>query len=131
MQQFTKSMFSWGWAMSVFGMQQAIDIAGGLTGAKDGAATAARRFDNVAAAATAEVGQSMRAALDTGNNLQRGMVDALFSGMSMMDPQRWRKMAPNAPCPGSGAAPAGGDHSQPSGASMPPNPFAARGPSAT
>lgn len=97
MRELTKSIFSWSWAMSVFGVQQMIDLAGGLVGSQERAGEAARRFDNVAGAAAAEMGQSMRATLDAGNNMQRGAVDLMFNSLGMFDPRRWTNMAGCAP----------------------------------
>jgi hypothetical protein len=87
MRELTKSVFGCTWAMSIFGLQQMLDIAGGLTGSTDRAARAARSFDSVATVAASELGRGMRSAFDAGNNLQHRVVDLLFGGLTALTPQ--------------------------------------------
>jgi hypothetical protein len=77
MREFTKSMMSYTWAMSLFGLQQTLNL---LTpqGQRQGhPATSA--FNTVAGAAREELGNSLAAAYRAGDNIQRGVVDATFS----------------------------------------------------
>lgn len=80
MREFTKSMFSYAWAMSLFGVQQTLSV---LTprGQQDHPAT--RAFNNVAGAARDELGSSLGATYRAGDNLQRGLVDATFSVLTL------------------------------------------------
>src|SRR4051812_21701258 len=96
MRELTKSMFGWSWAMSLFGMQQMADLAGGMMGNTERARKATRSFDNVTSAGVGEMGQTMRTAFETGNNMQRCMMDLFFAGLSMMDSDRMSRMAANA-----------------------------------
>jgi hypothetical protein len=75
MRELTKSVFSASWAMSLFGVQQMVNLAD--------PARAARAFDSVAQAAATGFDGVTRAAYETGDRLQRQMVDAtlgLFGG---------------------------------------------------
>ena len=68
MRELTKSVFSASWAMSLFGVQQMVNLAD--------PARAARAFDSVAQAAVTGFDGVTRAAYETGDRLQRQMVDA-------------------------------------------------------
>jgi hypothetical protein len=68
MRELTKSVFSASWAMSLFGVQQMVNLAD--------PARAARAFDSVAQAAATGFDGVTRAAYETGDRLQRQMVDA-------------------------------------------------------
>jgi hypothetical protein len=70
MRDFTKSMMSYTWAMSVFGVQQMVNIFR--------PSQATESFDNVTEATRDEFGDGFRAAFRAGDNLQRGMVDLAF-----------------------------------------------------
>ncbi|HEY1338310.1 MAG TPA: hypothetical protein VGF59_12405 [Bryobacteraceae bacterium] len=124
MRDLTKSMFSWTWAMSVFGAQQMMDMAGGAAGSADCASRASRRFDNIAAAAAGEMGQTMRAAFDAGNNMQRSMVDLFFGSLAMLDPQRLSRMAGGATGQASASQGCSGAGAQQPDGGMRGNPFA-------
>jgi len=71
MREFTKSMMSYTWAMSLFGVQQAVNA---FRPSK-----ATESFDNVTKATREEFGDALRATFRTGDNLQRGLVDLTFS----------------------------------------------------
>ena len=78
MRDFTKSMLSFSWAMSLFGVQQTLDL---LEPSK-----AAGAFNNVAEATKAEMGDTLKATFKAGDDLQRGLVDlamGVFSGQSL------------------------------------------------
>lgn len=95
----TKSMTSYGWAMSVYGMQQMFNL---MTPRK-----AAESFEKVTAATVNEMGQAMKDTFRVGDRIQRGMVDMMMGGLSMfgMDPGRWASNAASTMQPGAGAAP--------------------------
>lgn len=77
MREFTKSMLSYTWATSVFGMQQMINLVTPQGSRAQHPATEA--FNNATKCSTDEFGDAMRATYRLGDNLQRGMVDAMFS----------------------------------------------------
>ncbi len=70
MREFTKSMMSYTWAMSLFGVQQMFNA---LRPSK-----AAESFDHVTEATREEFGEALRAAFRAGDNLQQGVVDLTF-----------------------------------------------------
>src|SRR5947209_14603370 len=70
MREFTKSMMSYTWAMSLFGVQQ---MANAFRPSK-----ATESFDNVTKATRDEFGEALRATFRAGDNLQRGLVDLTF-----------------------------------------------------
>lgn len=67
MREFTKSMMSYTWAMSLFGVQQ---MANAFRPSK-----ATESFDNVTKATRDEFGEVLKATFRAGDNLQRGLVD--------------------------------------------------------
>jgi len=71
MREFTKSMMSYTWAMSLFGVQQMVNA---FRPSK-----ATESFDNVTKATREEFGEALRATFRAGDNLQRGLVDMTFS----------------------------------------------------
>lgn len=75
MREFTKSMMSYTWAMSLFGVQQMVNA---FRPSK-----AAESFDNVTEATREEFGDGLRAAFRAGDNLQRGIVDLTFGVMTL------------------------------------------------
>lgn len=90
MRDLTKSMFSYGWAMSVFGMQQMMN----LLNPRDGMQKTAEALQHVASAAANELGGTLNGTFRVGDDMQRGMVDLMFgAGMGgMLDPTRWMRM---------------------------------------
>lgn len=70
MRELTKSMFSYAWAMSLFGAQQMLNL---LSPSK-----AAGAFEGVASATEKELGQSLQSVFKTGDDLQRRMVNLMF-----------------------------------------------------
>ena len=75
MREFTKSMMSYTWAMSLFGVQQVVNV---FRPSK-----AAESFENVTKATREEFGGGLRAAFRAGDNLQRGIVDLTFGVMTL------------------------------------------------
>ena len=74
MREFTKSMFSYTWAMSLFGAQQMLNI---LSPSK-----AVKSFEGVASATRGELGQPLQAAFRAGDEMQRRMIDLMFGVIS-------------------------------------------------
>jgi hypothetical protein len=70
MREFTKSMTSYTWAMSLFGLQQMINVF------RPGKASDS--FNNVTKATEDQFGDALRATFRAGDNLQRGLVDITF-----------------------------------------------------
>jgi hypothetical protein len=81
MREFTKSMMSYTWAMSMFGVQQMVNLLTPQGGRENHPATDA--FNNVSQCTTDEMGDAMRAAFRLGDNIQRGLVDMTFGVMSL------------------------------------------------
>ena len=67
MRDFTKSIFSFSWAMSLFGIQQTVNL---LKPSK-----AAKAFDSVTEAAEQEFDEVVKATFRAGDRLQRGWMD--------------------------------------------------------
>jgi hypothetical protein len=88
MREFTKSMMSYTWAMTVFGAQQMLNIFSPQGQRQQHPATEA--FNHVAQATREEMGDMMKATYRAGDNLQRGMVDLMFSALNFgaADPSR-------------------------------------------
>jgi hypothetical protein len=76
MREFTKSILSYTWATSVFGVQQMINLVTPQGSRQQHPATEA--FNNVTKSSTEELGDALRATYRLGDNLQRGMVDVFF-----------------------------------------------------
>jgi hypothetical protein len=70
MREFTKSMTSYMWAMSLFGVQQMVNV---FRPSK-----AVESFENVTGATEEEFGDALKATFRAGDNLQRGLVDLTF-----------------------------------------------------
>lgn len=70
MRDLTKSMLSFTWSMSLFGLSQAANLLA------PGRAAAA--FDEVARRAESQLGAVTRPIFNTGDNVQRGFVDLAF-----------------------------------------------------
>jgi len=73
MREFIKSMFSFSWAMSLFGAQQ---MANAVTPSR-----AAKSFENIKDAAAREFDSLMRTTFKTGDNLQRELVDMMTGAL--------------------------------------------------
>lgn len=93
MRDLTKSMVSYGWAMSVFGFQQMMNLLTPCQG-DDPYAKATRAFDGVTKATTDTLEGSLRSAYNAGANLQNGLIDLFFCGIMSagLDPNRWARM---------------------------------------
>jgi len=122
MREIAKSMMSYTWAMSMFGVQQAINLMTPVQGAGQSAKTA-QAFDNVTEAATKTFDTSIMQAFNAGTSLQNGMIDMMFGGFLAggCDPGRLMRMgtdamrtmggmasSPSGPSPTSDSAPSSG-----------------------
>ena len=90
MREFTKSIFSFSWAMSLFGVQQTTNL---LSPAK-----AAKAFDAVTETTAGQFTDVMKTSFDAGDKLQRNAVDltlGMFSGEAL-NPNKWIRMASDA-----------------------------------
>jgi hypothetical protein len=87
MRELTKSMISYAWANSLFGVQQMMNVVSAPKGDQKNPVTAA--FDSVSAAATAQLNPAMKSAFDSAEGMQRSMVNMMFE---VMDPTRWMAM---------------------------------------
>jgi hypothetical protein len=75
MREFTRSVTSYTWAMSMFGVQQMINVF------RPGRGTDS--FNNVTKAAEAEFDDALKATFRAGDNLQRGLVDMTFGVLTL------------------------------------------------
>jgi hypothetical protein len=121
MRELARSMMSYTWAMSMFGVQQAINMVTPVQGADQSARTA-QAFDNVTDATTKTFDGSIMQAYKTGNSLQAGMIDMMFGGFMAggCDPSRLMRMGSDAMRKMSGMAsrpPAGASSAPDSGPS--------------
>src|SRR5262249_16853292 len=120
MRDFTKSVFGFSWALSLFGVQQTLNL---LKPSK-----ASQAFEKVTDATKDEIGDTLKAAFKAGDTFQRGFVDltlGLFTGRGL-SPSRWMKTASDvmnqsAEAIGQGLRPAttGGQHAAPGGGPVP------------
>jgi len=91
MRELTKSMMSYTWAMSMFGVQQMVNL---LTpGNGDLWGKAADAFDNVTDATTKTFGGAMTETFKAGESLQQGVIDIIFGGLTEgLNPNRWIRL---------------------------------------
>jgi hypothetical protein len=82
MREFTKAMFSFSWAMSLFSVQQLSNLLARPDPGRPKPRTA-EAFDNVTCATEEQLGGFLRDTFKTGDKLQRGMVDMLFGAFMM------------------------------------------------
>jgi hypothetical protein len=80
MRDLTKSAFSLSWALSLFGLKQVTNILAPREGQSMDSAT--RAFEAVTEKTEEQLTDSLRATYRAGDNLQRGLVDAMFSFMT-------------------------------------------------
>jgi hypothetical protein len=79
MRELTKSVLSFTWSMSVFGLSQAINLLSPRQ--------AASAFEDVTRCTEEQLGSSTRSIFNAGDRLQRGLVDLTFStlGIGLLD----------------------------------------------
>jgi hypothetical protein len=90
MRDLTKSMLSYTWAMSVFGVQQAANL---FRRGRRQDTRATDVFEGITAAVRDELDDTFKAAFRAGDNLQRGMVDMMFGGLTAVNPEQWARSA--------------------------------------
>lgn len=90
MREFTKSVFSFSWAMSLFGIQQTTTL---MSPEK-----AAKAFDNITGATQAQLTDALKTTFNAGDKLQRNAVDMTLGMMSgeALSPDKWMRMASDA-----------------------------------
>lgn len=86
MRELTKSIFSFSWAISLFGVQQTVNL---FTPSK-----AARSFNEVTGAAREQFSGLAEATFKAGDNLQRAVIDQTFGLFTLeaLNPSRWAKL---------------------------------------
>ncbi len=97
MRELTKSMLSFSWALPLFGMKQMMDIAMPRDASRPfGRATDG--FEAVTHAARGQLGSTWDGAFRAGDQLQRGLVDLMFSFFSLdaLNPNRMMQMTSDA-----------------------------------
>lgn len=90
MREFTKSIFSFSWAMSLFGVQQTTNL---LSPAK-----AAKAFDSVTEATQGQFTDVLKTTFNAGDKLQQNALDmtlGMFTGEAL-NPNKWMRMASDA-----------------------------------
>ncbi len=92
MRELTKSMMSYSWSMSLFGVQQMMNL---LTPTSDGdpCGKTAQAFANVTDATTKALDGSLKEAFKMGDSFQKGMMDFMFGGFMSagFDPNSWAR----------------------------------------
>jgi hypothetical protein len=93
MRDLTKSMMGFSWAMSMFGLKQALAM---LNPQSTG--NAASSFEEVTRAAESQLGSVTRSTFQAGDRLQRGMLDMAFSlfGWGSWNPNEMMRMGTDA-----------------------------------
>jgi hypothetical protein len=76
-QQFTKSLGSFSWAMSLFGIQQMINALGATSGDRN-AAKAVDALDDITRVSLEYCGESARDTFAIGDKMQRSVIDLMF-----------------------------------------------------
>jgi hypothetical protein len=90
MRDFTKSIFSFSWAMSLFGIQQTTNL---MSPGK-----AVKAFNSVTEATEGQLTDVLKSTFNAGDKLQRSAVDmtlGMFTGEAL-DPNKWMRMASDA-----------------------------------
>jgi hypothetical protein len=81
MREFTKSMMSYTWAQSLFGVQQVLNIFSSAQPQQEHPVT--EGFNSVAGCAGEQMGDAMRATFRAGDNIQRAVVDVMFGALTL------------------------------------------------
>jgi hypothetical protein len=94
MRDLTKSMLSFSWVMPLFGMKQMLDIAMPSDPSRPFGRTT-DSFETVTRATQDQLGGAWNSAFRAGDQLQRGMVDLMFSFLSLdaLNPNRMMQMS--------------------------------------
>ena len=90
MREFTKSIFSFSWAMSLFGLQQTTNL---MSPEK-----AAKAFNSVTGATEGQLTDALKTTFNAGDKLQRNAVYMTLGMMSgeALNPNKWMRMASDA-----------------------------------
>jgi len=90
MRELTKSLFSFSWAMSLFGIQQTANL---MSPEK-----VAKAFDSVSEAACEQFTDAVKTTFKAGDKLQRSALDLTMGGMTRdsANPNKWLRMASDA-----------------------------------
>lgn len=81
MRDFTKSLASFSWAMTAFGIQQTLNLFSNREG-RSNEHPATEAFNNVTKATTDELDGFTESVFRAGNNLQQGLIDLTFELLS-------------------------------------------------
>jgi len=87
MREFTKSILSFSWAMSLFGVLQTTNLLS--------PAAAAKAFDSVRETTEGQLNDALKTTFNAGDKLQRSAVDltlGMFTGETL-NPNKWIRMA--------------------------------------
>ena len=82
MREFTKNLFSFSWAMSLFGLKQ-LGNALNPQEVLQGAPNTAKSFDSVTDTMVDQFGRTLRQTFDLGDRLQGQLVDMMFGFLSV------------------------------------------------
>jgi hypothetical protein len=82
--ELTKAAISYGWASTLFQMQQLINVLS--TNPQTGDNRATEGFNALAAVTADQLGPTMQATYRIGDGLQRGMFDMMFGGFGALMP---------------------------------------------
>ncbi len=88
MRDITKSMLRYTFAVSILGVQQAVNMF--RDGRRQGT-RATETFDDITGAMTEQFDDTFKAAFRAGDSMQRGLVDLMFGGMGAVGPDSWRQ----------------------------------------
>jgi len=102
MREFTKNLFSFSWAMSLFGLKQLGNVLNPNQTVR-GAPDAAKSFDTVTDAVVDQFGRSLKQTFEVGDRIQSEMVD-LFFGFLGVRPGTSSRTGGGSPWEGGGAA---------------------------
>jgi hypothetical protein len=91
MRDLTKSMMSYGWAMSVFGVQQMLNL---MVPSTNSWSKSTKAFNDVSRTTADTLDSTLKATFRAGDNFQSGLVDMIFGGFMSagLDPNRWARM---------------------------------------
>lgn len=136
MRDLTKSMLRFSWAMPLFGMNQLTNLSLPTRSNQDKVVDA---LDAVSDAARDELGSGLADLYDTGDRVQRGVVELTFRAfmLDLFDPARWlpggdRATGSRAHAPATGPGPAAPPYvapARPSSSPAPPSSSGAPAPS--
>lgn len=115
MRELTKSVVSFSWAVSLLGMKEAAGMF--MSQGRGAGQPMSNDLDAVTQTAVGQLGPSFQGIFRTGDNLQRGMVNAMFG---IFDPGKWNPAA-WMPGTGMGSSSCSGQPSQSWGPVPPPS----------